>query len=193
MNYKNLLYRIIDIIFSLLFLSLFFLIFLYLIIYLKIKIGSPIIFTQKRLGLNGKTFNIFKFRTFSNNQIIKEISHLRKYKLDEFPQIFNILKGDMTIIGPRPLKAEYFDIINQNFKLRFSVKPGLTGLVQVRPEITKWDDYFEKDYEYIKNKSIFLDIKLLIKTAISLDLYKSGPQMIDLKDYVKKYKLKKYN
>lgn len=187
---KKIINRIFDFFFSIIFISLFFWLYFFLIVYLKIKIGSPVFFYQKRLGLHGSVFEIIKFRTFSNNKIIKEIAFLRKFKFDEIPQIFNILKGDMSAVGPRPLKAEYFDIINKHFKCRFNVKPGLTGLTQVSHNILDWNGYFEKDLEYIKNKTLKLDIKILINTLFKLNSYKSGKNLIDLNNFIKTNDLK---
>lgn len=189
---KNIFSRFIDIVFSIIFIIFFFWLYIFLIIFIKFRIGSPVFFKQKRLGLNGKIFYLIKFRTFKNNKIIKKVAFLRKYKLDEIPQILNILKGDMSIVGPRPLKIDYFKFINKNFKLRLRLKPGLTGMVQINPHIKDWSEYFEKDLEYIKKKTFLLDLKIVLITIFSLNSYKSSPQLIDLNQYLKKRKLKKY-
>lgn len=188
--YRKLFYRIFDFTLSVLFLLIFFWLYVVIIIFLRIKIGSPVFFYQKRLGLNGKNFDIIKFRTFSKNKIIKEIAYLRKFKLDELPQIFNVLKGDMSVVGPRPLKAEYADILNKHFKSRFNVKPGLTGLVQISTSISDWNTYFIYDLEYIKNKTFILDLKIIILTLFKFNDYKPGKNLIDLNQFLKKNKLR---
>lgn len=188
--YSKLFYRIFDFTSSILFFLIFFWLYVVIIIFLRIKIGSPVFFYQKRLGLNGKNFDIIKFRTFSKNKIIKEIAFLRKFKLDELPQIFNVLKGDMSVVGPRPLKAEYADILNKHFKSRFNVKPGLTGLVQISTSISDWNTYFIYDLEYIKNKTFILDLKIIILTLFKFNDYKLGKNLIDLNQFLKKNKLR---
>ena len=188
--FNGLLNRSFDFISSVLFFLLFFWVYLVIMIYLKVKIGSPVFFYQKRLGLHGKNFEIIKFRTFSKNKIIREIAFLRKFKLDELPQIFNVLKGDMSVVGPRPLKAQYIDILNKHFKPRFKIKPGLTGLVQINSHISDWNKYFEKDLEYIKNKTFILDMKIILITLIRLNSYKSGKNLIELNLFVQKNKLR---
>ena len=188
--FNRLLNRSFDFISSVLFLLLFFWLYLVIMIYLKLKIGSPVFFYQKRLGLHGKNFELIKFRTFSKNKIIRETTFLRKFKLDEIPQIFNILKGEMSVVGPRPLKAEYIDILNKHFKSRFKIKPGLTGLTQINPNISDWNKYFEKDLEYIKNKTFILDMKIILITLLRLNSYKLGKNLTDLNLLMKKNKLR---
>ena len=142
-----------------------------------IKMGRPIFFTQKRPGQNGKLFNIYKFRTMNNNKdkdgnLLNDKERLqgfgkkiRELSLDELPQLFNIVKRDMSFIGPRPLLCEYLPLYNDEQKKRHLVKPGMTGLAQVngRNDIA-WDDRFKFDVQYANNISLMMDIKIAIKT-----------------------------
>lgn len=133
----------------------------------------PIFFIQKRTGLNKSQFFIYKFRTMNetNQDEFKRITKLghflRFFKLDEIPQLFNILKGEMTLIGPRPLLPEYDDIYSIKQNMRFLVKPGITGLCQIK-SLTKnkisWPSRLNFDQIYVSKVSFFLDIYILIKT-----------------------------
>lgn len=145
---------------------------------IKKRLGSPVIFTQARPGLDEKIFNIYKFRTMSNakdengNLLSDEIrlgdfgKRLRALSIDELPQLFNVLKGDMSFIGPRPLLIEYLGLYNEDQKLRHSVRPGITGLAQVNGRnAISWAKKFEFDSYYAKNLSLLLDIKIAILTV----------------------------
>jgi lipopolysaccharide/colanic/teichoic acid biosynthesis glycosyltransferase len=144
---------------------------------------GDVIFKQKRVGLNGKPFTMFKIRTmvFSKNgyinhttkgddRITRTGSILRKTKIDELPQILNVFKGEMSIIGPRPERIEIVDELNKKnkiYKYRHTIKPGITGWAQVHKPMATPDDYLEKleyDLYYINNHSLGLDIKILAKT-----------------------------
>jgi lipopolysaccharide/colanic/teichoic acid biosynthesis glycosyltransferase len=135
--------------------------------------GSPIFFVQTRSGKNKKYFKIFKFRTMiAYTASFKEADRLtrlgiflRKFSLDELPQLFNVIKGDMSLIGPRPLLIEYDDHYSDTQNLRFKVKPGITGLAQVqgRNNLT-WEEKFELDIKYVQQLSFINDVKILIKT-----------------------------
>ena len=135
--------------------------------------GSPIFFVQTRSGKNKKYFKIFKFRTMIADTIsFKEADRLtslgiflRKFSLDELPQLFNVIKGDMSLIGPRPLLIEYDDHYSDRQNLRFKIKPGITGLAQVqgRNNLT-WEEKFELDIKYVQQLSFVNDVKILIKT-----------------------------
>lgn len=135
--------------------------------------GSPIFFVQIRTGKNKKYFKILKFRTMSkikNN--IKEVDRLtnlgvflRRFSLDEIPQLINVLKGEMSLIGPRPLLVEYDKYYSASQNIRFKVKPGITGLAQVYGRNTlSWDEKFELDIKYVKELSFINDVKILLKT-----------------------------
>lgn len=143
----------------------------------KVKLGSPILFYQPRSGLNGKIFNIIKFRTMSNAidpngdlesdslRLNKFGKFLRSTSLDELPSIWNVLNGDMSLVGPRPLLVEYLPLYSKRQFRRHEVRPGITGWSQVngRNAIT-WEEKFELDIWYIDNYSLWLDIKILFLT-----------------------------
>ena len=147
----------------------------YLIILLNyLLIGRPILFFQKRIGIDGNLFVIYKLRTLKSCtkdpnkfEINKWGAFLRKFKIDEVPQLINILKGDMSFVGPRPLLPEYLEIYSTTEKKRHSVRPGLTGLVQISGgnQLT-WKQKFELDILYVQQTSILLDIKILFTTFL---------------------------
>ena len=144
---------------------------------IKKHLGSPVIFTQSRPGKDEKIFQIYKFRSMSNatdqngNLLSDEIrlgnfgKKLRALSIDELPQLFNILKGDMSFIGPRPLLIEYLPLYSKEQKRRHNVRPGITGLAQVNGRnAISWREKFEFDRYYADNLSLFLDIKIALKT-----------------------------
>ncbi|UMZ74713.1 sugar transferase [Natranaerofaba carboxydovora] len=145
------------------------------------KLGTPVLFIQKRPGLNGKPFNIYKFRTMTNetdeegNLLPDEIrltsfgEFLRDYSLDELPELFNVLKGDMSFVGPRPLKMEYLERYNTTQARRHEVRPGITGWAQVNGRnLLSWEEKFELDVWYVDNRSFWLDIKILWLTFVKV-------------------------
>ena len=148
-----------------------------LAILVRVKLGGPVIFKQERPGLNGKVFTLYKFRTMTdakdeNGNLLDDEyrltsfgKKLRSTSLDELPELYNILKGDMSIVGPRPLLVKYLPLYNDEQKRRHDVRPGLTGLAQVsgRNAIT-WTEKFNKDIEYVDNVSLGLDISIFFKT-----------------------------
>lgn len=175
--YCNYLKRILDIsicIIGLIFISP---ILLLVALLVKIKLGSPIIFKQERPGLHGDIFKLYKFRTMTNEKndsgelLNDEVrltefgKKLRASSLDELPEIFNIIRGDMSIVGPRPLMVKYLPIYSEKQKRRHDVRPGLTGLAQIsgRNAIT-WTERFNKDIEYVDNISLKLDMYIFFKT-----------------------------
>lgn len=138
--------------------------------------GNPF-FTQERPGKDEKIFKLVKFRTMTNakdenGELLSDAERLTKYgkflrntSLDELPELFNILKGDMSVIGPRPLLVEYLSYYNQREKHRHDVRPGLTGLAQVNGRNSlDWEHRFECDVEYVENLNFFSDVKILLKT-----------------------------
>ena len=139
-----------------------------------IFLGKPIFFIHKRCGLNAKQIKIIKFRTMKYfNQKEKSISKyglfLRKTKLDELPQIFNLIKGDLTLVGPRPLYMEYNKLFSKKHKLRLLLKPGITGWAQVKEyDNISWKEKFDLDIWYYYNKSIFIDLLIILKTLIKI-------------------------
>lgn len=142
--------------------------------------GKPIFF-QKRPGKNEKIFTIYKFKTMndktdSNGELLPDGKRLtpvggfiRKTSFDEIPQLFNILKGDMSFIGPRPLIIRYLPYYTSEEKIRHSIRPGISGLAQISGRnLLKWDDRLKKDIEYVKNISFQLDLKILFKTILKV-------------------------
>lgn len=148
-----------------------------LAILVRIKLGGPVIFKQERPGLNGKVFKLYKFRTMTdakdeNGNLLDDEyrltsfgKKLRSTSLDELPELYNILKGDMSIVGPRPLLVKYLPLYSDEQKRRHDVRPGLTGLAQVsgRNAIT-WTEKFNKDIEYVDKVSFGLDVSIFFKT-----------------------------
>ena len=175
--YKKYIKRIIDIILSLLALIILSPLIIIIGISVRIKIGKPIIFKQKRPGKNEKIFILYKFRTMTEEKdeygnllpdekrLTEFGKFLRSTSLDELPELFNILKGDMSIVGPRPLLVEYLPLYNEQQKHRHDVRPGLTGLAQIngRNSIT-WNKKFNEDIEYVNNITFMLDVKIVFKT-----------------------------
>ena len=144
-----------------------------------VKLGSPVIFCQERPGKDEKIFKLYKFRSMTDERDEKgellpdEVrltafgEKLRGTSLDELPELFNILKGDMSLIGPRPLLVGYLPYYTKREQLRHSVRPGLTGLAQVSGRnFIAWDDRLAKDVEYVENLSLLLDLKILLKTVM---------------------------
>ena len=169
--------RLFDLVVALLLLPSIFLMCLMIALFVKIKLGSPVIFTQLRPGLNGKIFNMVKFRTMTNKcdldgnllpdsiRLTKFGKFLRSTSLDELPGLWNVLKGDMSLVGPRPLLVEYLPLYSEKQSRRHEVKPGITGWAQVNGRNTiSWDKKFDLDVWYVDNQSIWLDIKILWMT-----------------------------
>jgi sugar transferase EpsL len=142
------------------------------------KIGVPIFFKQVRPGLNGELFNMYKFRTMTNecdkNGALKPDSvrlekfgkFLRSTSLDELPGLWNVLKGDMSLVGPRPLLVEYLTLYSKKQSRRHEVKPGITGWAQINGRnAISWDEKFDLDVWYVDNQSFWLDIKILWLTV----------------------------
>ena len=147
----------------------------------KVKIGSPIVFKQQRPGLHGKAFYLYKFRTMSNernqhgkllpdSQRLTTIGRfLRKYSLDELLQLINVLKGEISLVGPRPLLMNYLPLYTREQAKRHSVKPGITGWAQINGRnAISWEEKFELDVWYAENQSLFLDIKILMLTLLKV-------------------------
>src|SRR5699024_1049103 len=168
--YRKIIKRPLDLILSSIALIFFSPLFILIATLVKLKLGSPIIFKQERPGLNEKIFTMYKFRTMSDERdengdlLPNEMRHnrfgkaLRSTSLDELPEIFNIIKGDMSFIGPRPLLVEYLPLYNSFQKQRHTVRPGLSGFAQINGRnMTTWEKRFEYDVEYVKNISFLLD------------------------------------
>jgi undecaprenyl phosphate N,N'-diacetylbacillosamine 1-phosphate transferase len=132
--------------------------------------GSPIFFLQLRGGYKNKKIRVIKFRTIDNYNKINTYSHkLRFFKLDELPQLINVLKGDLSLVGPRPLIYEYKKLYKKKHLKRFDVKPGITGLSQIYSDHkTTWLKKFDLDLEYVKNQNFFLDLTIMFLTIKKL-------------------------
>jgi len=168
-------------------------------IIVRITMGSPIVFKQKRPGYKGRPFYIRKFRTMSNEtnsegvllpneqRITKSGKIIRKLSLDELPQLFNVLKGEMSFVGPRPLLMEYLSLYSEEQARRHEVRPGITGWAQVngRNNIS-WEERFKLDVWYVDNKSFFLDIKILFLTIFKV--FKRADVNPDDKAFIDKFK-----
>ncbi|MDN3652657.1 sugar transferase [Thalassotalea ponticola] len=144
----------------------------------RVKLGSPILFKQPRPGLHGKVFNMFKFRSMldafdetgiplSDEQRLTRFGQvLRSTSLDELPGLWNVLKGDMSLVGPRPLLVEYLPLYNKEQARRHEVRPGITGWAQVNGRNSlSWSDKFKLDVWYVEHQSFWLDIKILLLTV----------------------------
>ncbi|VEF49587.1 phosphotransferase [Bacillus freudenreichii] len=150
-------------------------------ILVRMKLGSPIIFKQQRPGLHGKPFFVYKFRTMTNERgeygellpdhirLTKFGRFLRKLSLDELPQLFNVLKGDISLVGPRPLLMEYLELYTPEQARRHDVRPGITGWAQVngRNAIT-WEEKFKLDVWYVDNRTFWLDLKIISLTVLKV-------------------------
>ncbi|EAH8343697.1 undecaprenyl phosphate N,N'-diacetylbacillosamine 1-phosphate transferase [Campylobacter coli] len=183
--YEKWIKRIFDFILALFFLVLFSPLILITALLLKITQGS-VIFTQNRPGLNEKIFKIYKFKTMSDErdekgELLSDELRLKAFgkivrslSLDELLQLFNVLKGDMSFVGPRPLLVEYLPLYNKEQKLRHKVRPGITGWAQVNGRnAISWQKKFELDVYYVKNISFLLDLKIMFLTALKV-LKRSG-------------------
>jgi len=173
--------RLFDISLSLVLIILFLPVYLIVSTVIVFKMGRPILFKQKRPGLNEKIFKIYKFRTMTseknkNGVLLPDDKRLlgigkfiRSVSLDELPQLFNVLKGEMSFVGPRPLLIEYLDLYDTNQKNRHNVKPGITGWAQVNGRnAISWEKKFEYDLWYINNQSFILDLKILWMTFLKV-------------------------
>ena len=175
--YKKYLKRVLDIVCSIIFIFSFWWLYIVVAIMVRIRLGSPILFKQERPGLNGKIFTIYKFRSMTNmkNKDGKLLSDeerlprfgkiLRATSLDEIPEIFNVLKGEMSLIGPRPLLVEYLPRYNEFQARRHEVKPGITGWAQINGRNTiSWEDKFKYDVEYVDKYDLIFDLKIIYLT-----------------------------
>ena len=176
--YAKYIKRILDFILSLIALIVLSPVLLVVAILVRIKLGSPIIFKQQRPGKDEKIFTLYKFRTMTdkkdeNGNLLPDSERLTKFgkvlrstSLDELPELVNILKGDMSIVGPRPLLVEYLPLYSEEQKHRHDVRPGLTGLAQVSGRNSlSWEEKFNDDLQYIKHITFFEDMKIIFMTV----------------------------
>lgn len=175
--YKNYIKRPLDFVLSLAAIIALCWLFLIVAILVKTKLGSPVLFKQKRPGMNEKVFMMYKFRTMTDKRgedgellpddirLTKFGEFLRSTSLDELPELFNILKGDMSLVGPRPLLVQYLPLYNQHQKRRHEVRPGLSGLAQISGRnAISWESKFNMDVEYVDSVSLVKDIKIIFLT-----------------------------
>lgn len=179
--YRNYLKRPMDLLLSLVAIIILSPVMLVIAILVRIKLGSPVIFTQKRVGLNEKIFTLYKFRTMTGARdengnllpdefrLTKFGSFLRSTSIDELPELFNILKGDMSIVGPRPLLVEYLPFYNEHQKRRHELRPGLSGLAQINGRnAISWEERFNLDVLYVDNVSFLGDWKVIFLTLMKV-------------------------
>lgn len=173
--------RILDLIFSILGLILLSPVIIVTAVLVRVKFGSPILFKQLRPGLNGVPFTLFKFRTMTESRnadgVLLSDSHrltrfgrfLRSTSLDEFPELWNVVRGDMSLVGPRPLLVEYLPLYSITQARRHEVRPGVTGLAQVRGRNSlSWDEKFNLDVWYVDNQGFALDCAIIFWTFASV-------------------------
>lgn len=173
--------RLFDIVISALLLLLLFPIFVLLVLSIRMWMGTPVFFTQRRPGKGEKPFEMIKFRTMTDEmdeqgnllpddqRLTKLGKFLRSTSLDELPELINVLKGDMSLVGPRPLLMKYLPRYNDYQRQRHQVRPGITGWAQIngRNEL-RWQEKFKLDVWYVKNRSFWLDLKILVITLVKV-------------------------
>ena len=175
--YQRCVKRAIDFAVSLVALILFWWVYAIIAVLVRIKLGSPVIFVQERPGKNEAIFKLYKFRTMTderdaNGKLLPDEvrltsfgKKLRSTSLDELPELLNVLKGDMSIIGPRPLLKQYLPLYNEEQKHRHDVRPGLTGLAQVNGRnAISWEEKFEYDVKYARNCTFSMDVGIFLTT-----------------------------
>ncbi len=194
--YANFFKRIIDFLGALTLIFILSPVYIVCYILVRINMGSPVLFTQLRPGKDEKIFKIYKFRSMNSakdsngnllpdkDRITKLGIFLRKTSLDELPQFFNVLKGDMSFIGPRPLLPRYLPFYTEREKLRHSVRPGITGYAQVNGRnCIKWDDKLELDVQYVENLSFLFDVKIALSTVKKVVKH-TGVEVVSEEDFL---------
>ena len=202
--YERFFKRPLDIICALLALTVFWWLYLIVAVLVRIKLGSPVIFKQARPGKNEKIFNLYKFRTMTDEKdengnllpdevrLTKFGKFLRKTSLDELPEAVNILKGDMSVVGPRPLLVKYLPYYSEKEKHRHDVRPGLSGYAQVHGRnAISWDKKFDLDFQYVKKITFIGDLKIIFLTVFKSFVKQEGissktsATMEDFEEYAK--------
>lgn len=177
--YRKYFKRLLDFVLSLVMIIVLCPLLLVIALLVRVKLGGPVIFKQDRPGMHERAFTLYKFRTMTNDRdengellpddirLTRFGKLLRSTSLDELPELFNVLKGDMSIVGPRPLLIRYLPYYRDEERIRSLVRPGITGLAQIngRNALT-WDDRFKLDITYVKRLSFLLDLKIIIKTIL---------------------------
>lgn len=177
--YKKFLKRLVDFTLSLLAIIVLSPVLIIVGILVRVKLGSPVVFKQKRPGLNEEIFIMYKFRTMTdekdeNGELFPDSVRLTRFgrllrstSLDELPELFNILKGDMSIVGPRPLAVQYLPYYSERERKRHSARPGLSGLAQVNGRNTAtWEERFDFDIKYVNEITFFGDVKIIFQTVL---------------------------
>ncbi len=185
--YEKYLKRPLDIVCSLLAIAVFWWLFIIVAVLVKVKLGSPVIFCQERPGKDEKIFKLYKFRSMTderdeNGNLLPDDVRLTKFgrllrstSLDELPEIFNILKGDMSIVGPRPLLVRYLPLYNNEQRRRHEVRPGLSGYAQVNGRNTvDWEERFRMDVEYVDHITFTGDVKIVLDTVLKAFVKREG-------------------
>lgn len=202
--YRRFVKRPMDFILSLIAIIVLSPIFIVVAILVRTKLGSPVLFKQKRPGLNEEIFMMYKFRTMTdetdkNGNLLPDSVRLTKFgrllrstSLDELPELFNILKGDMSIIGPRPLAVQYLPYYTEQERIRHTVRPGLSGLAQINGRNTvSWEQRFSYDIKYVTNITFIGDIKIIFGTILkSIKRADIGERGVDSPPDFDKYRKK---
>lgn len=185
--YEKYLKRFLDFLCAFIIVILFWWLMLFISLLVRIKLGSPVIFSQKRPGKNEKIFKLYKFRTMTderdeNGELLPDEERLTSFgkmlratSLDELPEVINILRGEMSFVGPRPLLVCYLERYDEKQRHRHDVRPGLSGYAQVHGRNTvSWEEKFEMDIEYVNNITFRGDIKILFDTVVKALIKKEG-------------------
>lgn len=185
--YEKYIKRVLDIVCALAALIVFCWLYAIVAVLVRVKLGSPVLFKQERPGRNEKIFHLYKFRTMTDEKdengnllpdgvrLTKFGRFLRKTSLDELPEAFNILKGDMSVVGPRPLLVKYLPLYNEHQRHRHDVRPGLSGWAQVNGRNTvSWEDKFDYDVEYVNHITFSMDVKIVWMSFIQAFFMREG-------------------
>lgn len=204
--YRRFIKRPMDFILSLIAIIFLCPVFIIVSILVRVRLGSPVVFRQQRPGLNEKVFTMYKFRSMTDErdeygELLPDSIRLTRFgrllrstSLDELPELFNIVKGDMSIVGPRPLAVQYLPYYTDDERIRHSVRPGLSGLAQINGRNTStWEQRFFYDIEYVNNISFIRDVQIILKTILkAVKRTDIGERGVDSPPDFDKYRNKKY-